>query len=453
MRHNIAVAALSALVITATAGATAACGSDSGDSSSKTITVAYQKFGAFIQTRPADAEGQDHVREGPPRLHGQAHPDRGGGERLLHQALADEQVGEDRARRHVRGHVPGQHRHPGRLPGSARRLPARTGRTGASSATRPRPRPRRRTARPTASRWAPTRARSGTTRICSSKAGLAVPWEPKTWDDILAAARTIKAKVPGVTPFNVYSGKGAGEGATMQGFEMLLYGTKHTLYDDSVEEVDHVQPGLHRLAQLHQDDLQREAGPGPAGRSRPQLGHQGVHRTAADQQARHRPRRLVADRHLAAPPAPSRGRSGRPCSAGRDADPARCRRPARRACPAAGCCRSARTRRTRRPPSTSSTLSLNKENTLAYDIAASQIAERDDVAADPAYLNSNPTLKFFTDLVSVTHFRPAYPDVPASLQRDPGGHGVGDDRPADRPTRPRRPMPTRSNPRSAVPTK
>jgi multiple sugar transport system substrate-binding protein len=57
-------------------------------------------------------------------------------------------------------------------------------------------------------------------------------------------------------------------------------------------------------------------------------------------------------------------------------------------------------------------LSLNKENSQAYDIAASQIAERADVAADPAYLSSNPTLKFFTDLVQVTHFRPAYADYP-----------------------------------------
>ena len=36
-----------------------------------------------------------------------------------------------------------------------------------------------------------------------------------------------------MTPLNVYSGKGAGEGATMQGFEMLLYGTKDTLYDNA----------------------------------------------------------------------------------------------------------------------------------------------------------------------------------------------------------------------------
>jgi multiple sugar transport system substrate-binding protein len=64
-----------------------------------------------------------------------------------------------------------------------------------------------------------------------AQAGLPVPWEPKTWDEVLDAAKTIKAELPDVIPLNVYSGKGQGEGATMQGFEMLLYGTDDTLYD------------------------------------------------------------------------------------------------------------------------------------------------------------------------------------------------------------------------------
>jgi multiple sugar transport system substrate-binding protein len=55
---------------------------------------------------------------------------------------------------------------------------------------------------------------------------------------------------------------------------------------------------------------------------------------------------------------------------------------------------------------------LNKDNSLEYDIGAGQIAERNDVASDPKYLASNPSLKFFTDLVGVTKFRPAYPDYP-----------------------------------------
>jgi len=72
------------------------------------------------------------------------------------------------------------------------------------------------------------------------KAGLPADWQPKTWDDILTAARTIKQKVPGVTPFNIYTGKPVGEAAAMQGMEMLLYGTgdgtSDPLYDKATKK-------------------------------------------------------------------------------------------------------------------------------------------------------------------------------------------------------------------------
>jgi len=69
------------------------------------------------------------------------------------------------------------------------------------------------------------------------KAGLPTNWQPKSWNDILKAARQIKAKVKGVTPMNLYSGIAMDEASTMQGFEMLLYGTpKDTLYDYSTKK-------------------------------------------------------------------------------------------------------------------------------------------------------------------------------------------------------------------------
>ncbi|MCY0878448.1 MAG: extracellular solute-binding protein [Firmicutes bacterium] len=68
-------------------------------------------------------------------------------------------------------------------------------------------------------------------KVLFKKAGLPVPWHPKNWAQVLAAARTIKKKLPKVIPMNVYSGVPMDEAATMQGFEMLLYGTGYTLYD------------------------------------------------------------------------------------------------------------------------------------------------------------------------------------------------------------------------------
>jgi multiple sugar transport system substrate-binding protein len=68
------------------------------------------------------------------------------------------------------------------------------------------------------------------------RAGLPTNWQPTNWADILSAARTIKAKVPGVIPLNLYSGVPMDEASSMQGFEMLLYGTKNPLYNYSTQK-------------------------------------------------------------------------------------------------------------------------------------------------------------------------------------------------------------------------
>ncbi|WEG14681.1 extracellular solute-binding protein [Pullulanibacillus sp. KACC 23026] len=69
------------------------------------------------------------------------------------------------------------------------------------------------------------------------KVGLPVPWTPKNWNDVLKAAKTIKAKDPSVeVPFYAQVGKATGEATSMQTFEMLLYGTNDTLYDNSTKK-------------------------------------------------------------------------------------------------------------------------------------------------------------------------------------------------------------------------
>ena len=76
------------------------------------------------------------------------------------------------------------------------------------------------------------------------KAGLPTDWQPQSWADILSAARAIKAKVPGVIPLNLFSGVPMDEASSMQGFEMLLYGTKNPLYDYSTSKSIAPSPGL-----------------------------------------------------------------------------------------------------------------------------------------------------------------------------------------------------------------
>jgi multiple sugar transport system substrate-binding protein len=243
------------------------------------------------------------------------------------------------------------------------------------------------------------------------EAGISVPWQPKTWADVLAAAQTIKAKLPNVTPLNVYSGKGAGEGATMQGLEMLLYGTADQLYDSSSKKWTPSTPGMLAALNFVKQVYTTGLGPDVQDALNPNFGTtlstewipQG--KLAIDLDGSWLPSNWTS---TGAKPWPAWS-----STIGEAAMP---------------------TQNGQAPGSTSMSggwvlsvgshapdkqaafdfvaLAENKSNALNYAVTAGQIAERNDVAADPAYLDTNPTLPFFTSLVKVTHFRPAYPVYP-----------------------------------------
>jgi multiple sugar transport system substrate-binding protein len=61
------------------------------------------------------------------------------------------------------------------------------------------------------------------------KAGLPANWIPRNWNDILSAARTIKSKVPNVTPLWLYAGNQLPDQTTRENFLDLLAGTKSPL--------------------------------------------------------------------------------------------------------------------------------------------------------------------------------------------------------------------------------
>ncbi|OAB39426.1 ABC transporter substrate-binding protein [Paenibacillus macquariensis subsp. defensor] len=66
------------------------------------------------------------------------------------------------------------------------------------------------------------------------QAGLPEDWQPKSWDDVLKTARTIKEKAgQDIVPIWMNMGKATGEATSMQTYEMLLYGTGDRLYDDA----------------------------------------------------------------------------------------------------------------------------------------------------------------------------------------------------------------------------
>ena len=407
MRHKSAVALVSALILAST---TAACGSSSSDADSKTITIAYQKFGTFIQLDnqlqkvkaqyeaahqgytvkllPIEAAENDYytklslMNRSPKTAPDVMYED-------TFLVNTDIQAGFLAPIDEYLASWPDWSQFTDSAKNAAK---AQDGKTyGVPMGT-------------------DTRGLWYNKKILQ-QAGITVPWEPKTWNDILTAARAIKQKVPGVTPLNVYSGKGAGEGATMQGLEMLLYGTKHTLYDDATKKWVVASPGFtdsltfiktifdEKLAPDPQDALDPNFGTQvsseliPSGKLAINLDGSWLSSTWIESGSKPWPQ-WSDELGTAAMPTQNGEAPGKTSMSG-------------------GWVLSVGAQaKDKKAAFDFVTTMLNKENTLEYDIGAGQIAERNDVASDPAYLNSNPSLKFFTDLVDVTHFRPAYPDYP-----------------------------------------
>ncbi|MES9541813.1 MULTISPECIES: extracellular solute-binding protein [unclassified Actinomadura] len=63
------------------------------------------------------------------------------------------------------------------------------------------------------------------------QAGLPADWQPKSWQDVLAAGRALK-RLPGVTPIQLNAGTAMGEATSMQGALPLLAGAGAEIYAD-----------------------------------------------------------------------------------------------------------------------------------------------------------------------------------------------------------------------------
>lgn len=63
------------------------------------------------------------------------------------------------------------------------------------------------------------------------QAGLPDTWQPRSWTELLNAARQIKQRLPDVTPLQINAGTAMGEATTLQGWFMVLLGAGSHVYD------------------------------------------------------------------------------------------------------------------------------------------------------------------------------------------------------------------------------
>lgn len=265
------------------------------------------------------------------------------------------------------------------------------------------------------------------------RAGIPLPWQPTSWNDILTAAAQIKASNTGVVPFHVYAGTPAGEASVMQGFLPLLYGTQDTLYDEATKKWVIGSRGFADVLTFLQTLYAQgyAADPGVAldknywqtivGTSFPQA------KIGGTLEGSYLPSFWLADGPYPYP--------GYADAVGVAAFPTQNGQAPGRVSMSGGWTLAVGAR-TKDPQLAFDFLALamNRENTLAYDVASSQIAVRSDVAKDPGYLAANPFVGFFTDLVSVTRYRPAtadYPQISTKIQAAAESVITGKATPAD----------------------
>ncbi|WP_350346997.1 extracellular solute-binding protein [Agromyces sp. G08B096] len=242
-------------------------------------------------------------------------------------------------------------------------------------------------------------------------AGVEVPWQPKIWADVLEAAEAVKASQPDVIPLNVYSGKPQGEASVMQGFEMLLYGTEDTLYDTETQKWIVGSQGFVDSLQFIADLYQGGLGPTPE-----QALDTNVGNTVAGEWLPQGKLAINLDGSWLSGtwlengnvPWPEwnevMGQAPMPTQDGGE--------PGVTSMSGGWTLAMGAQSDNKDAAWEFIAMALNKENSQSYDIANSQIAVRDDVSTDPEYLEANPTFGFFSDLVQYTHFRPATSDYP-----------------------------------------
>lgn len=250
-------------------------------------------------------------------------------------------------------------------------------------------------------------------------AGVEVPWQPESWDDLLGMARTVKEAQPESRPFSMYAGTGTAEGTVMQSFYELLYGTESGgLYDEESQKWIVGSQGfidsLAFLKTLYDEELAVE----PAEALDPNVWQVVLgtmlpeNQMGATVEGSYAPSFWQEGGMFAWPEyADVMGVAPFPTQDGQEPG----------AVSMSGGWTLAIGAGTENPDLAFEflTTAMNQENLLQYTVDNSQIAVRSDIAGAPEYLEANPFVEEVSAVLDVTHYRPAtsnYAEISTAVQ-------------------------------------
>jgi multiple sugar transport system substrate-binding protein len=255
-----------------------------------------------------------------------------------------------------------------------------------------------------------------------AKAGIKTPWQPKTWADLLSAARKIKAKVPGVAPLNLYTGTAGGEQSSMQGFEMLLYGTQaagNALYDAPEKKWVIGSQGFKDALKFVHTVYGEGLGPSVQQALGANINAQvGTEMMPQSKLAMDIDGSWLPNNWIPTGPKPwAKWQS----TIGYAAMPTQNGQAPGKVSMSGGWAWSIPSK-AKNPDLAWKFMQFleSKSASAKWNGVDASIAVRKDVAADPKYLNALPSNKFFTALVADSHYRPglpAYPQVSTAIQK------------------------------------
>ncbi|RFU85023.1 extracellular solute-binding protein [Streptomyces triticagri] len=240
-------------------------------------------------------------------------------------------------------------------------------------------------------------------------AGVTIPWKPESWGEVLDAARAVKDKgAADVVPLNIYASKAAGEGTSMQGFEMLLYGTGDTLYDEQAKKWVPKSKGFDDALAFYDTVFSEQLGPSPQQALSGELPNtvnekmlpEGGLAIALD--GSWLPRAWEGDGWPEWQD--TMGIAPMPTQDGQEPG----------ATSMSGGFSLAIGKKSGNPDGGWDflTTALDKANTAWVNTRGNLTTVREDVAASAGYAERNASVAPLTELLKVTHFRPALPDYP-----------------------------------------